>query len=148
MHVVAHGSRDTDSARWAFGLESRRHIHRVPMQVSAISNGVADVDPDAEPDGAIRGLIAIMDRNLLLNLDSTADRPVYAIEYDEQGIATSLNDPAAVLLDCRVDQVGAECPEPFERSRVIQPDQAAVADHVGIDDRDQLPPIWRSPDQV
>ena len=40
--------------------------------------------------------------------------------------------------------LSAESPQPFERSGVIQADQAAVAHHVGIDDGDQLPPIWRS----
>ena len=34
-----------------------------------------------------------------------------------------------------------ESPQPFERSNIVQADQAAVADHVGIDDGDQLSPI-------
>ena len=33
--------------------------------------------------------------------------------------------------------------KPFERPNVVQADQAAVANHVCIDDGDQLPPIWR-----
>ena len=40
------------------------------------------------------------------------------------------------------------CGEPRSRSSVpasSKPDQAAVADHVGIDDGDQLPPIRRLP---
>jgi hypothetical protein len=40
---------------------------------------------DAETDGPLRWLITVMDRNLLLNLDTAADRTVDAVEHDEQG---------------------------------------------------------------
>ena len=45
-------------------------------------------------------------------------------------------------------RVAAESPQPFERSNIIQANQAAVANHVGMDDGDQLPPIRRSSTQV
>ena len=86
----------------------------------------------------IRRLVAIMDRHLLLHLHGTAHRPVDAVEHDQQRVAAGLDDPAAVLLDRRVDQVAPERAQPFERPGIVQPDQAAVADHVGIDDGDQL----------
>jgi hypothetical protein len=52
--------------------------------------------------------------------NGTTHRSVYAIEYDEQRAASSLDDPAAVLLDGRVDQVPTECPKTTQRSGVIQ----------------------------
>ena len=67
------------------------------------------------------GLIAVLDRNLLLDLDCAADRAIYTIEYDEQGVATSLNDPAAVLLDRRIDHVGAESTQSVEGSASSRP---------------------------
>ena len=142
MHMIAHRSRDADAARRTFGLKPRRHIHRVAVEVSAIGNRVAKVDADAEADGSIRRLIAIMDRNLLLHLHRTAHRSIDAVEHDEQRVAAGLNDPAAMLLDRRVDQVAAERTQPCKRPCVIQADQAAVTHHVGIDHGDQLPPIW------
>ena len=80
---------------------------------------------------------------LLLHLHGTAHRSVDAVEHHEQGIAPGVDDPAAMLLDRWVDQVFAESPQPFERPNIVQADQAAVAHHVGMDDGDQLPPIWR-----
>ena len=62
MHMIAHCSRDADAARRALGLKPRRHIHRIAVQVGAIGNRVADVDPDAEADGSIRRLVAIVDQ--------------------------------------------------------------------------------------
>ena len=141
MQVIAHGSRDTDTARLAFSLEPRRHVHRIPVEISSICNRIANVNPDTETDRSLRWLISVMDRNLMLNLDSTAHRPVDAIEHDEKGIATSLNDPAAVFIDRRVNYVATKAPQPLERSCIVQANETAVADHVGIDDRDQLPPI-------
>ena len=62
-----------------------------------------------------------MDRNLLLHLHGAAHRSVDAIEHDEQRIAAGLDDPAAMLVDCWVDQVAAESPQPFEGSASSKP---------------------------
>ena len=48
MHMISDCSRDTDATRRAFGLEPRHHIHRVAVQVSAVGNRIANVDPNAE----------------------------------------------------------------------------------------------------
>ena len=132
MHMIAHGSRDADTARRTFGLKPCRDIHRIAVQVSSIGNRVTNVDPDAKANGSIGRLIAVVDRNLLLHLHGTAHRPVDAVEYDQQGIAASLDDPAAMLLDRRVDHAAAESTETLECSRVIQADQAGIAHHVGM----------------
>ena len=104
---------DADAARRTFGLNSRRHIHRVAVQVSPIGNRVANVDPDAEADGSIRRLIPIVDRNLLLHLHGAPHRPVDAVEHDEQRVAASLDDPATMLLDRWVYQLSAQRPQPL-----------------------------------
>ena len=58
-------------------------------------------------------------------------------------VAARLDDPATMLIDRWIYQVAAECSQPFERSHIVQPDQAAVANHVGIDDGDQPALGWR-----
>ena len=148
MHVIAHGAGNAYSAWRTLGLEPGRHIHAVAMQVRAIGDHVADVDADPKPDGPIGRLIAIVVRHLLLHFDRAAHRPVDAVEHDEQRVAAGLNDPPAMLVDRWVDQSVAESPKPFERSYVIQPNQTAVTDHVGIDHGDQLSPAWCPSDQV
>jgi hypothetical protein len=45
-----------------------------------------------------------------------------------------------MLVDSGADQRAAESPQPFKCSKVIQPDQVAVANHVGMEDGNQLPP--------
>ena len=60
-----------------------------------------------------------MNRNLLLHLYGATHRPVDAVEHNEQGVATSLNDPAAVLLYRRVYQVTAQSPQSLQSSCVV-----------------------------
>ena len=81
--MVAHGSRDTDATRRTLGLESRRHVHNIAVDVSAIWNHITDVDADAKPYAPVGGVIAIVDRHLLLHLDRAAERSLNTIEHDE-----------------------------------------------------------------
>jgi hypothetical protein len=46
-----------------------------------------------------------------------------------------------MLGDSWVNQSPAESTEPVKCSDIIQSNQAAVANHVGMEDGDQLPPI-------
>jgi hypothetical protein len=73
------------------------------MQISPVGNRVANIDPDAETNGSISGVVAIMDRNLLLYLHGAPNGPSDAFEYDQQRIATRLHYFAAMLFDCWVD---------------------------------------------
>ena len=112
-------------------------------------NYITNIDADAKADCPIGRYVAIMGRNLLLHLHGTTDpRSVNAVKHEEQRVASCIDDPAAMLVDGWVDQVLAESPEPFERPYIIQTDQAAVTNHVGMEDGDQLPPIWWSFDRA
>jgi hypothetical protein len=59
-----------------------------------------------------------------------------------------LTIPAAVLGDGWVDQSAAESTKPFEGPDIIQLDQPAVTNHVGMDDGDQLPASGRVSSRV
>jgi hypothetical protein len=107
-HMITYGPRNADATRRALSLKPRSDIHRVAMQIGPIRNRVAKIDPYAKADSSIRGLVAVVDRDLFLDLNGTAHRPVYAVEYDQQRIATSLHDFAAMLADCRIDQIPAQ----------------------------------------
>jgi hypothetical protein len=69
------------------------------MQVGPVGNRIAGVDPNPEVDGAIRRLIAIVDRDLLLDLRSTVHGSIDALEGHEQRVPAGLNDLSAVLCD-------------------------------------------------
>ncbi len=105
MNVVADRPGDTDTTRWTLRLKPRDHIHCVTVQISAIGNRIAEIDADTEPDRPIWWLIAVMEWNLLLQLDTAAHCAVDAVEHNEQRVTARLNDPSAVFLDGRVNQI-------------------------------------------
>jgi hypothetical protein len=113
------------------------------VQVGPIRNRVANVDSDTKADSLFRRLVAIQNWDLLLHFQSTPHSPINAIENNERGVAAGLHDLAAMFFDSWVDQVRTQSAEPFERPLIVDPDEAAVANHVGVHDRDELSPIPR-----
>src|SRR5580704_17036490 len=138
MHMIPHRTRDADAAHWAFRLQSGCDVHAIAMEVSAIGNHVADVDADAEANASVRCLIAVTDWHLLLHLDRAAHSTIDAVEGHQKRIAASLRHSATVFVDGWVDQNAPQRAQTAQCAGVIRADQAAIADHVGIDDSNQL----------
>jgi hypothetical protein len=141
MHVLAHGSRDADATGRTFSLEPCGYVHHITVDIGSIWNYIADVNADTEPDRPIWRLIAITDGHLLLDFHRTSHGSVNAIEHNKKAVASCIDNPAAVLRDGRVDENAPKLSETLEGSDIIQPYQAAVANHVGMDDGCQLSPI-------
>jgi len=117
--MIPNWTRDADAAGRAFGLKASSHVHNVSMQVSSIGYRVTDTYADTKTNSSVQWLIAITNRNLLLYPDRAAHCSINAIEDNEEGIATRLNDLTAMRLDRRVHQIAAETPEPFQCSYII-----------------------------
>jgi hypothetical protein len=132
VHVIAYRARDADAARWTHSLKSRRYIDRVAMQVCPIDYGVADVDPDAKSHCAVRRGLAIKIWDLTLDLHCALHRAVDTVEYHKQRVAPSLDNTASVFLNRGINNLIPKPAQPLQRPYVVQSDQAAVADHVGI----------------
>ena len=109
-----------------------------PCRSVPCGNHVADVDADAEADAPVGRLIAVIDRHLLLDLYRAAHCAIDAVERHQQQVAAGLHHSAAVLADRRVDQNAPQRAQAAQRAGIVQANQAAIADHVGIDDSDQL----------
>ena len=139
--MIAHRSRDADATRRTFCLKPGRHIHHITVQIRSIGNHVANVDSHAEPNGSIAGQVAVAYLHLLLHLHGAAHRPLDAIEHDQQGIASGLDDQATMIINGRVNNLAAQRAQSFDRSYVVQPDEATIANHIRMDDRYQLSPI-------
>ena len=111
------------------------------MQIGSIGYRIPDVEPDAEPDSPVWRMSAVVSRHCLLHRHGTTHRSVDAVEYGKQRVAGCLDDSTAILLDCRIDDFATQHPQPPERSHVIDADQAAVTNHIGIKHDDKLSPI-------
>jgi hypothetical protein len=112
------------------------------VQVCAISNCISNVDANTIANGPIRGLISVQNTNPLLYRQSTTRRAVYAVEYDQQRVTGRLDQPATILSYSWVDHISTQSTQAIERPLVVQLNEAAVAHHVGVQDGDQLSPIF------
>ena len=138
MHMIPHRARDADAAHRAFRLQSGCDVYAVAMEVSAIGDHVADVDADAEANAPVRWLIAVTDWHMLLHLNRAAHSTIDTVERYQKRVAAGLHNSAAMLADGRVDQSAPQRPQTAQCAGIIEANQAAIADHVGIDDSDQL----------
>ena len=111
---------DEDLARAGRRADAGRQIHHAPEVVTALLDGLARVDADADRDpGARLVLIRLGDR--LLDRDRAQDGAAGRREGDHEAVAVRLDDDAAERLDLLADggvmlaqdPVGRLVPEPL-----------------------------------
>src|SRR5215472_3010952 len=95
-HLIAHDPADADPTRLGQSFQPCRYIDTVAIDVAAVSDDVADIDPHAELDAAIRRHIGVSLRHLPLHFDRAAHRVDDAGELDQQPVACRLDDAAAM----------------------------------------------------
>ena len=102
--MVADRARDADAARRRQPLQPHRDVHAVALDIAAIGDHVAEIDPDAKSQAALLGEIQIAVGHRALNLAGAAHRIDYAGEFRQHAVAGGLDDPAMMLADLRIDQ--------------------------------------------
>ena len=118
-------------------LEPRRHVDAVAIEIVAIDDDVAEIDADAELDVPVFGNPGIALRHAALDFDGTARRIEDAAELDQKAVAHHLEDAPAMLGDGGIEELAAMLPKRAERSLFVGLHEAAVAHHVGGQDRRQ-----------
>jgi hypothetical protein len=111
------------------------NVDAVAIDVVAIDDYVAEVDPDPENDALVLGVIAIAVDHCPLDFDGAAHGIDYALEFHQHAVAGGLDDAAAVLRDLRIDELAAMRFEAFERAFFVGSHQPRVARHIGGEDR-------------
>jgi hypothetical protein len=112
-------------------LQSGRNVHPIAIEVSAIDDHVAEIDPNAELNSFLRRNFGIALPHALLDLDRAADCIHDARKLDENAIARRFHDTTAVLLSFGVDQLSAIFLKARERACLICTHQPAIAGNVG-----------------
>ncbi len=89
------------------------------MDIVARDDDVATVDPDAENNAPIFGLVGIAFRHAQLNFGGAAHRIDDAGELDQHPVAHELDDTAVVLCDLGIDKVRLQRFERRERAFLV-----------------------------
>ena len=98
-HLITHYPADADPAGLGQGFEPRRDIDPVTIDIEPVLHNVAEIDPHAELDAAIRRHVGVSLCHLALHFDGATHRVDDAGKLDEQTVARSLDDATAMFLD-------------------------------------------------
>jgi hypothetical protein len=90
-----------------------------------------------QADAAVARSITVIYGNPLLHLDSAANRTVDAVERDQKRIPAGLHDVTTVFANRGVDESPTERAKSPQGSGIIKANKSAIADHVGVNDRDE-----------
>ena len=134
-HLVVRATRDEHAACVADALEPRRDVDPVAVQVVALHDHVAEVDPHAQHDALLRAPARRARRQRGLHFRRALHRVDHARELDQHAVAGGLENAAARLGDRRVDDLGAQALQARERAFLVCAHHAAEAHHVGGEDR-------------
>jgi hypothetical protein len=137
VELVVSGAGHDHPARVAHLLQAGRHVHPVAVHVAVEQGYVAQVDPDPEHDPLGLRQADVAPGYGALDRDRAGDRVDHALEHDQGAVTHQLHEPAVVLGDQGVDDLGADCLEPGDGAGLVGLHQARVADHVGREDRER-----------
>jgi hypothetical protein len=119
-------------------LKAGRDVDPVAVDVVALDDHIAKIDADAKFDALVFRHVLVALGHAALNRHGAFDRVHDAGELDQRAVAHQFDDAPSILSDGRINESLTECLEARERSRLVGPNEPAVADHIYGEDRGQL----------
>ena len=142
-HLVESGGGDHDAAGLGQAFQPGGDVDAVAVEIVAVDQHVAQVDADAKADALVLGSAGLPLHHAALDVDGAGDRLDHARELDQGAVAHELDQPAAMVGQQRVDQLGAMRLQAGQGRGLGRLHQPAVADHVGRQDGCKPPPCRR-----
>ena len=131
---------EADSARLGDPFQPRGDIDAVAHQVAvALLDHIAEMDADAKLDAALGRKTGVALDHAVLHLDGAAHGVDHAAELNEASVAGALDDAPVVHGDGRVDQIAPKRPQPRQCAILVGAGKPAVSDHIGRQNRRELP---------
>ena len=126
---------DAEATGIGQSLEPRRNVDAIAVDVRALDHDVAEVDADAQSNALLVGQVGLPVGHRSLDDNSAFDRLDDAGKLGQQTVAHQLHGTAAMLRNRRLDELGAEGLQAFERPRLILSHEPRIADHIGSQNR-------------
>jgi len=112
-------------------------VDTVAIEVVALDDHIAEINPDAQFDAAVRRDTRIPLGHRLLHRDRAAHRIDDAGKLHQEAVAGGLNDAALVLGDLRIEKLAAQRFEAFKRALLVRSHQPRIPRHIGGKDRSE-----------
>src|SRR5262249_38377296 len=118
-HLIAHDPAGADSARLGQGFQPRCDIDTISVDIAPVLNDVANIDPPAEFEDAIRRHIGVSLGHFALHFNRATHRIDDAGKFEEKAVARSFDDATVMLLDLGVGPLAPEGLEPRKSSFLV-----------------------------
>jgi len=122
---------EADAAGLRQPFEPRRDVYPVPEDVPVLEDDVAKVDADAKYDPLFVGRLRVLLPHTPLHRDRTGDGLDDARKFDQQAVASGLDDAALVLGNLGIDEFAAVRLEPCQSAGFVRAHQPRIAGDVG-----------------
>src|SRR5262245_39893656 len=132
--MVVGGPGNEDAAWLGEGLETRRNVDPVSVEVAALEHHVAEIDADAKHDMAVAKLPAIGGGHAGLEVHRALHRIDGAGELDQHAVARNLEDPPLILRNQGFEHVLAPGLQGGQRAGFVLLHEPAVADDISGED--------------
>ena len=122
LHLTVGVLGQADRARLGDAFQTRGDIDAVAHQIAVgLLDDIAQMNADAEVDASLGRQTGVARNHAVLNLDRASHRVDHAAKFDDDPVASPFDDAAVARVDCWVDEVAAQRPQPRQRSSSSAP---------------------------
>src|SRR5262245_16565252 len=139
VHILLPPARNANPARFGQSFQSRRYVHAVAPNVSAVDNDVTGVDAHTELDPLLLRQAGVTLAHRTLDVDGPAHRGYHAGKFHQQTVADDPHDTAAVFCYFGIDNFASINFERRVGTLLTDAHQPAVAGNIGREDGGQMP---------
>src|SRR5262245_12018291 len=133
------GAGNQYASQWRLCFQSRGDVHSIAVEVVSLDDHIAEMQTDTKDDPLRLGTFRVHLVHSLLKLDRRRQGVDCAGEFYERPVARQLDQPAAVSRDRWFKALASVRAQARQRSALVAPHQAGVADNIGGENRRQLP---------
>ena len=128
---------DADTAGFRQRFQTRGNVYAVTINIVTIDNDIAEIDPDAQRDSWMGGVVARSGGGAL-HRKRELDRINGAAKLDESAVANKLDDAAVVVLDLRIEDRQPVMLQRGKRACLILCHHPRIANDISDKDRTEL----------
>jgi len=133
--MVANRTRDAHAAGLRQSLQPRGDVDAVAIDVVAIRDDIAKIDPDPEDDPLVFAERCVAVEHRPLDLDCAPHGVHDTRKFDQHAIAGGLDNAAAIFPDFGIDDFAAMRLQPLQGTFLVGSHQPRIPGHIGGDNR-------------
>src|SRR6202165_1718347 len=137
--LIVNSTRDRNASRHSDAFEPRCNIDAIAEDIVVVDDDVSQMDADAELDPLGLGYLRVLVSHAALNFGGASRCIDGTGKFDQNTVASGLDDAAAMFGDCGVDKRFSESLQLRQRAFLVGTHQAAITGDISRQDSRQSP---------